>query len=168
MTFLTESHASPAARILHDGVLIPTAPLIARNDAARLAELSIYRHHPTSDPKPLKSEWILTGGEYHEIPIGTPEEIAAALAAQSESDLIARRAQMQCTPLQGLLAIEAAGLTAVYEVWTSDPLRTFAQRAFIERAQVWKRTDPTLIAAAQSIGLTDENLDQLFELAVTL
>ena len=71
----------------------------------------------------------------------------------------------QVTALQGLLAIDAAGLAAAYEAWATSPDRTFAQKAFIQRAQVWRRDDPVLQAAATAFGLTDENMDQLFAFA---
>ena len=80
-------------------------------------------------------------------PVGTPQVIAA---------------------LQGLLAIDQAGLSASYDVWANDPSRTFAQKAFINKALTWKRDDPTLNAAALDLGLTSTQLDNLFALAATL
>ena len=70
--------------------------------------------------------------------------------------------------LQGLLAIDQAGLSEAYDEWANSPARTFAERAFIEKAQTWKRNDPTLNAAATDLGLTSEQVDQLFILAATL
>jgi len=70
--------------------------------------------------------------------------------------------------LQGLLAIDQAGLSAAYEAWASDPARTFAERAFINKAQAWRRDDPTLNAAAATLGLSGEQVDALFALAATL
>ena len=72
-----------------------------------------------------------------------------------------------CTPLQGLLAIDRAGLSATYEAWAASPERTFAQRAFVDKAQTWRRNDPTLIEAATDIGLSSAQLDDLFALAAT-
>lgn len=73
----------------------------------------------------------------------------------------------EVTALQGMLAIDQSGLSAAFESWANDPLRTFAERAFISKALVWKRNDPVLIAGAQAMGITDQ-LDQLFILASTL
>ena len=70
--------------------------------------------------------------------------------------------------LQGLKAIDAAGLSAAYEVWANDPARTFLEKAFINRAQTWRRDDPVLSAGAAALGLSAEQLDQLFVLAATL
>lgn len=74
----------------------------------------------------------------------------------------------EVTALQGLLAIDHAGLSVEYTVWANSPLRTFAQKAFIDKAQTWKRNDPTLIAAATDLGLSDGQLDALFTLASNL
>ncbi|MBC7861135.1 MAG: hypothetical protein H7Z39_20625 [Burkholderiaceae bacterium] len=71
-------------------------------------------------------------------------------------------------PLQGLLALDAAGLAGAYEQWASDPARTFAEKAFIERAQVWRRDDPLLQAAMASLGMTPAQGDDLFSWAATL
>jgi len=69
------------------------------------------------------------------------------------------------TALQGMLALDAAGLASQYDAWAQSTERTFAQRAFIDKAQRWRRDDQTLQAAAVAFGLTDENLDQLFVVA---
>lgn len=71
-------------------------------------------------------------------------------------------------PLQGLLAIDAAGMAGVYEAWATDPARTFAERAFIQRAKVWRRDDPLLNGATTALGMTAAQVDDLFRLAVTL
>lgn len=72
----------------------------------------------------------------------------------------------EITPLQGLLALDAAGVSAAYEAWASGPARTFAERAFINKAQTWRRNDPVLAGAAIALGITEEQLDGLFVMAV--
>jgi len=72
------------------------------------------------------------------------------------------RVPQEVTALQGLLAIDAAGLAAAYESWANDPARSFAERAFIQRAEHWMRDDPTLQGAATALGLTETQLDELF------
>lgn len=72
------------------------------------------------------------------------------------------------TALQGMLALDQAGLAPQYEAWASDPARTFAERAFIQRAQHWQRDDQTLVAAATALGLDDAQIDALFEAAAQL
>lgn len=78
------------------------------------------------------------------------------------------RESIQCTAFQGLLALDQSGLATVYQTWADDSSRTFAEKAFITRAQTWRRMDPILLSAAVSLGLTEQQLDDLFELAVTL
>jgi hypothetical protein len=72
------------------------------------------------------------------------------------------------SPLQAMLALDKAGMSAAYEAWSTDRARTFAERAFITRAQVWRRDDPLMQAAATALGISPEQLDQLFVLAATL
>lgn len=72
------------------------------------------------------------------------------------------------TALQGMLALDAAGLSDQYEAWSTDPARTFAEKAFIQRAQFWQRDDQTLVAAAAALGLDDAQIDALFEAAAQL
>ena len=74
----------------------------------------------------------------------------------------------EVTVLQALLAIDQAGMSVAYDAWANDPARTFAEKAFINRAQVWRRTDPLMIAGATALGLSPAQLDDLFMLAATL
>lgn len=67
--------------------------------------------------------------------------------------------------MQGLLAIEAAGLAPAYKAWAGDPARTFKELAFIDRAAVWRRNDPVLIAGAGALGLSGAQIDGLFVIA---
>ncbi|MCK7579813.1 MAG: hypothetical protein MZV65_31740 [Chromatiales bacterium] len=72
------------------------------------------------------------------------------------------------TALQGLLAIDQAGLAEAYEAWANDPARTFSERAFINKAETWRRDDPTLLNAATALGITKNQLDELFITADTI
>ena len=101
-------------------------------------------------------------------------EVVQVQLTQEEIDYIASVAvpdqhiPQSVTALQALLAIDQAGLAAAFEAWATDAARTFAQRAFIDKAQNWRRDDATLIAAATALGLTSEQVDNLFILAATL
>lgn len=64
--------------------------------------------------------------------------------------------------LQGLLAIDFFGLAESFDAWAKSPDRTFAERAFIDKAQTWKRNDQTVLNAAGVLGLSDDQLDQMF------
>lgn len=85
-----------------------------------------------------------------------------AVVPFDEQDLSEWRSQMQVTPLEGMLAIEAAGISAQFDAWASAPERTFAERAFLNKAQIWKRNDTVLIAGAGVVGITEAQLDQMF------
>jgi hypothetical protein len=79
-----------------------------------------------------------------------------------ESIVVAPTIPTRVTALQGLLAIDEAGLSAAYESWATAPSREFAERAYINKALHWNRTDPVLIAGATALGLTAEQIDLLF------
>ena len=74
----------------------------------------------------------------------------------------------EVTALQALKALDAAGMSAAYEAWANDPARTFLERAFIQRATHWLRSDPVLLSGATAIGIGEAQLDDLFRLADTL
>ena len=78
------------------------------------------------------------------------------------------REQMTCTDLQALLALDALGLAEAYESWSTDAARTFAEKAFIQRARTWRRLDATFNAAADALGKSEAEKDAFFQLAVTL
>ena len=73
------------------------------------------------------------------------------------------------TALQGMLAIDAAGLTSAFLAWKGslDPVEDFAAIAFLEKAQRWDYDDPILNAALHTLGV-DGRKDALFTLASTL
>lgn len=101
------------------------------------------------------------------LPVGSIE------ITQAEADAVAAyvapaQIPQSVSALQGLLAVDQAGMAAAYTAWASDSSRTFAERAFIDKAQTWKRDDPTLMAAAAAFGLTELQIDALFTLAATL
>ena len=88
----------------------------------------------------------------------TEQEAADWFASLPASNPIPQRV----TALQGLLAIDEAGLSSSYQAWAQSPSREFAERAYIDKALHWNRTDPVLIAGATALGLTAEQLDALF------
>ncbi len=74
----------------------------------------------------------------------------------------------EVTVLQAMKALDAAGMSAAYEAWANAPERTFLERAFINRATHWLRSDPVLLSGAGAIGISEAQLDDLFRLAATL
>jgi hypothetical protein len=93
----------------------------------------------------------------------TVEEQIAAHEAQKAAK---RRATMACTPRQARLALASQGL---YEaVQTSVAAVSDQARIEWEYATMIERTSPVIAEMQESLGMTDEQLDGLFDLAVTL
>jgi hypothetical protein len=108
MLYLTSDHKTPIASITHNGKVIPTAPLIARGDTAKLRELGIYPHHPNTDPAPLGVEWVLEGSEYYQRPIGTPEARDAAQLDAAKSAKQSERSQLRVEKQTGGFTFDGA------------------------------------------------------------
>ena len=93
----------------------------------------------------------------------TVEEQIAAYEAQKAAE---KRAKMACTPRQARLALASAG---VYEaVQTAVAAVSDQARIEWEYATMVERTSPIITEMQGSLGMTDEELDGLFDLAVTL
>lgn len=148
-----------AIRAAYPNVSFPSE--LTEGNVADLGLLPVELVSPTYDPDTQaieKSTPVQIDG------VWTQQWVVRNLTAEE----LKARVPQEVTALQGLLAIDAAGLASAYETWANDPVRTFAQRAFIQRAQTWRRDDPTLLAAATTLGLTEAQLDGLFTLAATL
>jgi hypothetical protein len=93
----------------------------------------------------------------------TEAEQIAAYEAQKAAE---RRSKMECTPRQARLALASAGL---YEaVQTSVAAVSDEARIEWEYATMIERTNPIIINMQTELGISDEALDGLFDLAVTL
>lgn len=93
----------------------------------------------------------------------TEAEQIAAYEAQRAAD---RRVTMACTPRQARLALASQGL---YEaVQTTVVAISDEARIEWEYATTVERTSPLIDVMKSSLGMSDEDLDNLFELAVTL
>lgn len=66
------------------------------------------------------------------------------------------------TALQGMLALEQFGLEAAFEAWAGDPARTFKERAFLDKAEHWRRNSETIETARVDMGLTSQQVDEMF------
>lgn len=77
------------------------------------------------------------------------------------------REAMQCSPLQGQLALGETRWTAV-EALADDTETPWALRRVIKSAQIWRRTDADMDALIWAMGLSPEEADDLFRLAMTL
>lgn len=116
------------------------------------------------DIEVLEDRYI-AGGAVHQFGVlGSPHSI---VDAQPE-DMPKAAVPESVTALQGLLAIDAAGMSAAYEAWATHADRTFAEKAFINKAMTWKRDDPVLLAGAAALNLNSDAVDNLFRAAALL
>lgn len=170
MVYLTSNHTRVPKRVNINNTFISVAPLITRQDNDKLAILDIFPHYPTSDPKPLGSHWVLTNGEYHEVPNGTSEEIQTALDLNLQQERDEYLDNLSCTPLQGELALIQSDLWNSYSslVESMRPTMTPTQLALLNKSHVWKFRDPVLQFFAQSMELTEQQVVDLIELAKTI
>lgn len=110
--------------------------------------------------------WVLRMADQARIPFaeGNPDyqDYLAWLAAGGVPLPAATPVPEAVEALQALLALDAAGLAPAFAAWAQSPERSFAERAFIDRARTWRRDNPVLIAGAADMGITPEQLDQLF------
>jgi hypothetical protein len=65
-------------------------------------------------------------------------------------------------PLRAIYLLDQMGLSAAYAAWRDAPGRTVLEQETLLRAKVWERDNPVLIAAATAMGITSEQLDQMF------
>lgn len=70
------------------------------------------------------------------------------------------------TPLQGRKALRAAGVFEAFKAF--EATLTDEQRDELEYALQWSRDNPIIAAGAASLGLTSQQVDDLFRLAATL
>lgn len=113
-----------------------------------------------------------SGDGYYQVDVKDGEPFPAWTAGLTPCEVQATDQQAavpsSIAALQGMKAIDAAGMASAYDAWANDPARTFLERAFIDKAETWERTDPVLLSGAAVLGLTDTQIDDLFALASTL
>jgi hypothetical protein len=87
-------------------------------------------------------------------------------------EMLARNPKpVSCTPAQGLIALysqkqltEQDILDAIVQV--EDPVERYTATIGYQRATTWERSSATMTVMAELLGLTDEDLDELFAYAV--
>lgn len=123
------------------------------NTVADLSEDSAVVYEGVTD---VPADWIGNAYVYDGTTWATVEAHRAA----------ERRATMACTPRQARLALASQGL---YEaVQTTVVAISDQARIEWEYATMVERTSPLIDSMKGALGMTDEDLDNLFELAVTL
>lgn len=92
--------------------------------------------------------------------------VTDASAAEIAERLVARREAMTCTPRQARLALAFAGLLSAVEAWVAA--QGDAAQIEWEYASEIRRTVGLVTSAATGLGMTEEQIDDLFDYAVTL
>lgn len=89
----------------------------------------------------------------------TPEEIAALPPSQPPA------VPQSVTRFQARAALHLAGLLEQVEAMIADPATPVLAKLAWQDAQEFKRTSPTIAAMSAGLGLTEQQLDDLFTTA---
>lgn len=180
MIYLDSNHQPLPDTVVHNGMRHRIADLMASESGIEfLVSAGIaVPHAPSTDPAPLGQTWEQLDGVYVGTPIGTPAEIAAALAEQASAVLEQWRAEFAIEGWRGrviLASMPAAtdGPIANFSgasMW--NQIETLCQAtlspAEFERfrgTMIWQRSDPQILGLASVIGLTDAQIDDWFRQA---
>lgn len=77
------------------------------------------------------------------------------------------RKSMKCSRLQGRITLGEATCSAL-DTMAADPNTPWAMREAIKNAGEWQRTSPTMDELGWLLGYTPEQMDTLFEQAVSV
>ena len=86
---------------------------------------------------------------------------------QAAADLLARRAKMVCSRLQGRLTL-GPEVCARLDTMAADPDTPWAMRETIANAREWRRLSQTIDELSWIVGFSAEQMDMLFEQAMTV
>jgi len=64
--------------------------------------------------------------------------------------------------IAAIIVLEQSGFGAAYEAWVTSNERTRIEKETAARRGRWRRDNTLLISAANAIGITSEQLDQMF------
>jgi len=104
---------------------------------------------------------------HHEL---TPDEREREIAERTPDPaaaLAAERAGMVCSRLQGRLVLGEATCAKI-DALADDPKTPWAMRQTILNAIQWERTSQSMTELAYLLGYTDEQMDELFRIAMTV
>ena len=99
-------------------------------------------------------------------PKPTWAEIEAVCDTFAAQDLQQYRESLECGPLQIRRALRSAGYKQDVQNWLATADEDTVEDWQV--ATVFKRLDPMVLAVQSDLGLTDEEVDSLFELGRTL
>lgn len=78
------------------------------------------------------------------------------------------RKSTKVSAFQALAALDQAGHLDQIETMMADSATPKKTKLAFEKAQEFRRESPTVLAIAEQLGLTDEDLDNLFEAAAQI
>jgi len=84
-----------------------------------------------------------------------------------EGLLILKRQSMKCSRLQGRITLGETVCESLDAI-ADDPTTPWAMREAIKNSVEWQRTSPTMDELGWLLGYTPEQMDTLFEQAVTV
>lgn len=85
---------------------------------------------------------------------------------EREARLASRRAAMKCSSAQGRLALLQAGVLDALEAWIATQPRA-TQIEYAARS-TWRRDWPLVASGAAAMGLSEDQVDELFRMAAAL
>ena len=136
-------------------------PNMSLPDGVDLTDLGYALLEPVARPEPGEGE-IVRKGDPEEYEAGKWREtwIVEAAPPPPVPQAVSR--------LQARLALIQIGKWEITKAYFEEPERTAEEIAFFEDSTVYRRDNPVMIAAAAYVGVTEEQLDDLFRLAATL
>jgi hypothetical protein len=152
---------TPYVRVEKDVEIIPEQPepIFIEDENGNLVE----------QPQEPLLPYTIRVIQYEREPIGTSEDIQAAIEAEELAQRETYLDSLECTRLQGKLALIRFGMWDSYNsmLTAMRAQMTAEQLVFVDDAITWKFRDPVLQAFATSMGMNEDQVIGLFETAKT-
>lgn len=69
--------------------------------------------------------------------------------------------------VDGFFTLHEMQFSSVFETWISSNDRTFLQKTYFNHSTIWRRDDEILLMCLSDIGMSEQQIDDLFELAAS-
>lgn len=112
--------------------------------------------------------YVDSGELYDAIVNGDYGDVEAYIPPTAEELLQAARSNMVVSRFQARAALHGAGLLDAVEAMMADPSTDMIARLAWQDAQEFRRLSNTVIEMGLVLGITDAQLDDLFEAAATI
>lgn len=116
-------------------------------------------------------EYKTFDGRHYDIDVERMESYfqLAATSWNEQNDL--EMSGIDVTPtidaVSGFFALHQIGFSEAYETWVSSGERTFLQKAYFNHSTLWRKDDEILITCLSDIGMTEQQIEDLFEIAAS-